>query len=140
MNREHLAELITVILSRSGLSVDALLDALWPVLAQVWDDGYNEGRDDGAYESIDITPNPYGEPPDPEPEPAPVRQMAVHEWVRPDGVVLVQHICPVDYSPSVMLDLTDVAEVIHRVRYNDDMEWKTLATLYFGKPVDSPRR
>lgn len=35
-----------------------LVDALWPVLAQVWEEGRNDALNSGLW-----TPNPYGEVP-----------------------------------------------------------------------------
>jgi hypothetical protein len=59
MNREQLAKLIFDALKESDYVPD-LVNALWPVLAQVWDEAHSIG-----YNDVEITtPNPYREVPE----------------------------------------------------------------------------
>ena len=74
MNREELARLIddqfsAHVFDYSFTAKPALVDVLWPVLARVWEDGYEAGQnDEGERLSVSVarptwekTPNPYSE-------------------------------------------------------------------------------
>lgn len=75
MNRDELAKLIddqfsAHVFDCSFTAKPAMLDALWPVLAQVWEDGFSEGQNYSAEMDTWMhgpeptgAPNPYGEVP-----------------------------------------------------------------------------
>lgn len=70
MNRDELTLLVKGEINDNAVlplrdykrTVDALADALWPVLAQAWAEGYIDGANDvmdGRLYSSHKTPNPY---------------------------------------------------------------------------------
>lgn len=68
MNREQLEQLVLDELGTLDTDAMRLVDKLWPVLAQVWGEGYEQGWDDRAvvrdgHLSEVTASNPYGEVP-----------------------------------------------------------------------------
>jgi len=65
VNRDELAELLKQTLSTHTFADttptrDALVAALWPVLAEVWDEGFSEAERHDVERDTPIR-NPYGE-------------------------------------------------------------------------------